>query len=413
VALLSALLIACGDDRPAAPAAAAPPPPEVGVVAVAPTTVSLATELPGRVEASRTAQVRSRVTGIVQKRLFREGSDVKAGQVLFQIDPAPYQALVDSARASLARAEANVTQTAAQVKRYEPLRQARAISEQEYVNAAAALAQARADVAAAQAALRTAQLNFGYASVTAPISGRIGRALVTEGALVSQAEATQLALIQQIDPVYVNFAQPISELQRLRQAMERGRATAVEEVPVRILFDDGSELAQPGRLLFSDLSVDATSGQVTLRAEVPNPDGILLPGLYVRGRLAQAQVRDAMLVPQQAVTRTDRGDSVFVVGPDGKAVQREVRISGAQGNQWIVLAGLSAGEQVVVDGFQKMQPGGTVRPVPWQGLPGGGAAVASSAGSRQSVAPAGAASSAQPRVVPAVAASAPAQPASR
>ncbi len=328
------------------------------------TTVRLATELPGRVEASRTAQVRARVNGIVQKRLFREGSEVKAGQVLFQIDPAPYQAAVASAQASLARAEANLRQTTAQARRYEPLRKANAISEQEYVNAQAAQAQAEADVAVARAALRTAQLELGYATVTAPISGRIGRALVTEGALVSQAEATQLALIQQIDPAYVNFTQPSSELQRLRRAVESGRATSVgDEVPVRIVLDDGTELPQAGRLLFSDVSVDASSGQVTLRAQVANPDAQLLPGLYVRGRLAQAQVDDAMLVPQQAVTRTGQGDTLFVVGPDDKPAQRTVRIGGAQGNQWIVLAGLSPGERVVVDGFQKMRPGEPVRAV--------------------------------------------------
>jgi membrane fusion protein (multidrug efflux system) len=342
------------------------PPPEVGVVTVSARTLPLPTELPGRIEASRTAQVRARVTGIVQKRLFVEGSDVKAGQALFQIDPAPYRAAVDSARATLAKAQANLQQSAALFERYKPLRAANAISQQEYTNAQAAQAQAEADVAGAKAALQTAQLNLGYATVTAPISGRIGRALVTEGALVSQAEATQLATIQQINPVYANFTQSVTELQKLQRSVAAGRLQAVDRsVPVRILLDDGTELGQSGKLLFSDLSVDPTSGQVSLRAEVPNPQGQLLPGMYVRGRIAQVQVDQAMLLPQQAVTRSPQGDTVMVVGSDGKPAPRPVKLGGAQGNDWVVLEGLKPGEQVIVDGFQKMRPGAPVKPVPW------------------------------------------------
>jgi membrane fusion protein (multidrug efflux system) len=369
--LLALALAACGggSDAPKAAAPAgggggAPPPPEVAVVTVQPQTAPLVTELPGRVEASRVAQVRARVTGIVQKRLFREGSEVKAGQVLFQIDPAPYQAAVDSAKAALAKAQANLLQAKEQATRFKPLADAKAISAQEYVNAQAAQAQGEADVASAHAALRTAQLNLGYASVTAPISGRIGRALVTEGALVSATEATQLALIQQIDPVYVNSTQAVAEVARLRKA---ATGSAAELSSVRIVLEDGSELPQRGRLLFADLSVDPTSAQVTLRTEVANPQAQLLPGMYVRTRLVQGQIAGAMLVPQQAVTRGPQGDSVLVVGEGGVATARNVKIGGATGSHWIVLDGLKAGEQVIVEGFQKMRPGAPVKPVPWTG----------------------------------------------
>lgn len=405
LALALALAGCGGGDKPKGGGPGGPgggmPPPQVGVVAVAPATLTIASELPGRVEALRTAQVRARVTGIVHKRLFREGSDVKAGQPLFQIDAAPYKAALDSAEATLAKAQANVTQATAQAQRFAPLREANAISQQDYVNAQAAQKQAEADVAAARAAVQTARLNLGYATVTAPISGRIGRALVTEGALVSSVEATQLALIQQIDPVYVNFTQPISELQRLRQSFARGAAKPVEAVPVRIVTDDGGVLPQAGRLLFSDLAVDATSGQVTLRAEVPNRELRLLPGLYVRGRLAQARVDNAVLLPQQAVTRSAQGDSVLVVGADGKPAPRKVQVGGSQDGQWVVTGGLQPDERVIVDGFQKMQPGAPVQPVPWNGAasapPGGSAAAgtpaaASAAGEAAAAAPASAAS---------------------
>ena len=287
----------------------------------------------------------------------------------------------------MAKAQANVTQAAAQATRFKPLPDAKAISQQEYINAQAAQAQAEADVAAAGAALRTAQLNLGYASVTAPISGRIGRALVTEGALVSATEATQLALIQQIDPVYVNSTQAVAEVARLRKAASMAPA---DLSAVRIVLDDGSELPQRGRLMFSDLSVDPTSAQVTLRTEVANPQAQLLPGMYVRTRLVQGQIAGAMLVPQQAVTRGPQGDSVMVVGEGGNAAPRTVKIGGASGSNWIVLEGLKAGEQVIVEGFQKMRPGAPVKPVPWAGagLPAAAAVPAATAAS----APASAAS---------------------
>jgi membrane fusion protein, multidrug efflux system len=386
--LLALLLAACGGGEQKAAAAGgagggggAPPPPEVAVVTVQPQTAPLVTELPGRVEASRVAQVRARVNGIVLKRLFREGSEVKAGQLLFQIDPAPYQAAVDSAKAVLARAQANLLQAKEQATRFKPLADAKAISAQEYVNAQSAQAQGEADVAAANAALRTAQLNLGYASVTAPISGRIGRALVTEGALVSATEATQLALIQQIDPVYVNSQQAVADVARLRKA---ATATSADLSSVRIVLEDGSELPQRGRLLFADLSVDPTSAQVTLRTEVANPQAQLLPGMYVRTRLVQGQIDGAMLLPQQAVTRGTQGDSVLVVGEGGKATPRNIKVGGALGSNWIVLDGLKAGEQVIVEGFQKMRPGAPVKPVPWTGAaarpaPGAASAPASAA----------------------------------
>ncbi len=361
-----ALLSACG-EKPAA-AQGAPggprPPPEVGVITARLEPVVLQTELPGRVEPVRVAQVRARVNGVVLKRLFTEGSEVKAGQSLFQIDPGPYAAALNSARANLGKAQANLTQASAQAERYKPLVQANAVSKQEYVNVVAAAKQAEADVAANRAALQIAQINAGYANVLAPISGRIGRALVTEGALVSATEATQLALIQQTSTVYVNFTQSATELQRLRKASGK---PASGSTPVTIMLDDGSELPQKGKLLFSDVSVDPTSGQVTLRAEVPNADGALLPGQYVRARIAQSSLPSAILIPQQAVTRGSQGDTVIIVGPDGKPSPRPVKISTQQGNNWVVLDGIKEGELVVVDGFQKMQaPGMTVKPVPWQ-----------------------------------------------
>ena len=361
------LLAACGDKPAAGPGAGGPrPPPEVGVVAVKMQAVALQTELPGRVEAVRVAQVRARVNGVVLKRLFTEGSEVKAGQVLYRIDAASYQAALASSRAALARAQANLTQASAQAERFKPLVEANAVSKQEYVNVVAAQKQAEADVAANRAAVQIARINAGYADVTAPISGRIGRALVTEGALVSATEATPLAVVQQTSTVFVNFTQSATELQRLRRSASLKVANA-SSLPVSIVLDDGTEAPREGKLLFSDVSVDPTSGQVTLRALVPNADNMLLPGQYVRVRLSQAELPSGILLPQQAVTRGTQGDTVVVVGADGKSTQRPVKIGSQQGGNWIVLEGLKEGEQVVVDGFQKMQgpPGMTVKPVPW------------------------------------------------
>ncbi len=382
-AALALLLAACGKEPGnAPPAGGGMPPAEVGVVTVTPGDVGLVTELPGRLEASRVAQVRARAAGIVLQRLFREGSNVRAGQLLFRIDPAPYAAAVASAQAALARAQANLGQAAALAERYQPLVEANAVSKQEYANAVAAEKQAQADVAASRAAVQTAQINLGYASVTAPISGRIGRALVTEGALVGQGEATPLAVIQQIHPMYVNFTQPAADVLKLRRALAQGqlkRATGADSALVHVLLEDGSEHPSTGRLLFSDLSVDPTSGQITLRAEVPNPNGSLLPGLYVRVRLEQAKAGDAVLLPQQAVSRTAQGDSVMVVGADGKVSPRAIKMGGEQGGQWVVLEGLKTGEQVMVDGFQRLRPGAVVKPVPWRPGPAPAAVAPASA----------------------------------
>ncbi|MEY8876068.1 MAG: efflux RND transporter periplasmic adaptor subunit, partial [Leptothrix sp. (in: b-proteobacteria)] len=342
--------------------------------------------------ASRVAQVRARVAGILLQRQFREGSDVRKGQPLFQIDAAPYRAALASAEAGVARAEANLMQAQAQAERYKPLVEAKAISQQEYVVAVAAQKQAQADVAAGKAAVQAAQINLGYASVTAPIAGRIGRALVTEGALVGQGEVTQLALIQQIDPLYVNITQPVGEVLRLRAAIAAGKlrhAAGAESAAVRLLLEDGSVYPLAGKLLFSDLTVDSTSGQITLRAEVPNPKGLLLPGMYVRATLEQAAAAGAMLLPQQAVARSSQGDSVQVVAADGRLATRPVKLGAGKDGHWVVLDGLKSGEQVMVDGFQKLRGPGPVKPVPW---PGAAASAPAPAAPGAASAPASAAS---------------------
>ncbi len=367
---LGLLLAACGnkDGGAGGAAGADSPPTEVGVVTVTPGEVGLSTELPGRLEASRVAQVRARAAGIIERRLFREGSDVRAGQALFTIDNAPYAAALQTAEATLARAMANQAQASALAERYKPLVTANAVSKQEFASAEAASKQADADVASGKAAVQTARINLSYAAVTAPISGRIGRALVTEGALVGQGEATPLAVVQQIDPMYVNFTQSAAEVMALRRAVQDGRlkAAGADAASVRVVLDDGSEYPRRGKLLFSDLSVDSSTGQVTLRAEVPNPGAALLPGLFVRVRLEQAKASDAILLPQQAVTRSAQGDSVMVVGADGKVSPRPIKVGAQQSGQWVVLSGLKAGEQVMVDGFQKLRPGASIKPVPWR-----------------------------------------------
>ena len=373
-ALLVSVLAACGQGDGKGGAAGAKagapamPPAQVGVVTVQLDSVPVITELPGRLEAVRTAQVRARVAGILQKRQFTEGADVKAGQALFQIDASTYKAALDSAQATQAKAEANLAQASALVERYQPLQAAKAISPQEFLNAQVAQRQAQADVASAKAAAQTARINLGYASVTAPISGRIGRALVTEGALVGQGEATQLALVQQVDSLYVNFTQSANDVIKLQKAMESGaiKKAGKHAAAVRVVLDDGTEYPLEGKLLFQDLSVDPSSGQVSLRAELPNPKGQLLPGMYVRVRLEQAQVEGGLLLPQQAVTRGSQGDIVMVVDAEGKVSPRPIKLGGARGNQWVVLGGLKAGEQVMVDGFQKMMnPKAPVKAVPW------------------------------------------------
>ena len=405
--LLAAALAACGNknDQAAGPGGpgGAMPPPEVGVVTVQPGTVSLSTELPGRLEPSRVAQVRARATGILTKRVFTEGSDVRAGQVLYHVDPAPYQAAQQSAQAQLAQAQASLANASALVARFRPLVAANAVSKQEFDAAVAAEKAAQAQVAAGRAAVRTASINLGYATVTAPISGRIGRSLVTEGALVSAQEGTQLAVIQQTNPLYVNLTQSAAEVLKLREALQAGklaRASGAEAARVQVLLENGQVYGQQARLLFTDLTVDPGTGQVSLRAEVPNPQQLLLPGMFVRVRLQQAQVENAILLPQQAITRgTPQGDVATVVAADGSFTRRPVTLGEAQGNQWIILGGLQPGEQVMVDGFMKLMPGvKTVKPVPYKPnqapAQAGQAPAAPKSGASSSVAPAQAAASA-------------------
>lgn len=353
----------------AAAPAGAPPPPAVGVITVSTEEANLVNEFPGRLEALRVAQVRARVPGVIQKRLFQEGSDVKAGQALYQLDPAPFKATLDSALAAVKKSEANLMQASAQVKRFKPLVEVNAVSQQEYTNAQAAQKQAEADVAAGRALVQTARINLGYTTLNAPIAGRIGRSLVSEGALVGQGEATQMAVIQQINPLFVNFTQPVADVLRLRQSIASGKlkdAGKGDGAAIKVTLEDGSPYPHNGKLLFTDLTVDQASGQVTMRAELPNPDALLLPGMYVRVRLEQARYSAAMLVPQQSVTRTAQGDTVNVVDDNGIVSVRPVKLGSSQGNRWIVTDGIKPGEMVMVDGFQKLRPGAPVKPVPWQ-----------------------------------------------
>jgi membrane fusion protein (multidrug efflux system) len=379
VLLILSTLGACGKkEDPAAAKGAAPPPQEVAVVTVTPQSLALTTELPGRLEASRVAQVRARAAGIVLKREFREGSDVKAGAVLFRIDPAPFQASFESAQAVVARSEANLAQAELKVKRYKPLVETNAISRQEYDDALTAQKQAAAELATSRSSRTTASLNLGYATVTSPISGRIGRAQVTEGALVGVNEATPMATVQQVDPIYVNMTQSSTEVLKLQRAMAEGKLNGAGKgaAKVTLVTEDGTPYPMTGKLLFSDLSVDESSGAITLRAEFPNPDRLLLPGMYVRARLEQAVDRDAITVPQQAVQRTPEGASVLVVNAENKVVSQPVKADTSQGDSWIVSQGLKAGDRVIVEGSQKTAPGATVKPVQWQPKAAGGAGTA-------------------------------------
>jgi membrane fusion protein (multidrug efflux system) len=349
------------------------PPPEVGVVTIATESVALTTELPGRIAPVRVAQVRARVDGVVLHREFREGADVKAGEELYQIDPAPFQAAYDSASANLAKAEANLKQAQQLADRYQPLVAINAVSKQDYDNAVSAAAQANADVLAAKAAVETATINLGYTKVTSPIDGRIGSALVTEGALVSQSAATEMAVVQQLDPIYCDFTESSTELLRLRRELDSGalKSAAPGEAKVTLLLDDGTTYAQPGKLLFSDVTVDPSSGMVTLRAEFPNSDHLLLPGMFARGVLEQAVDSQAITVLQRGVSVGANGvASVMVVGATNNVEAREIKIGQAVGNKWIVTDGLKAGESVIVEGLQKFQPGMVVKPVPFN--PAGG-----------------------------------------
>ncbi|MGJ3441555.1 efflux RND transporter periplasmic adaptor subunit [Pseudomonas sp. Je.1.5.c] len=359
--LLSVLLAGCDD---AAEQQEQAPTPQVRVEMVQVQPLAISTELSGRILAPRTAEVRARVAGVVLKRVYREGSDVKQGQVLFLIDPAPFKADHDSARATLAKAEATRYQARLQAQRYSQLVDDKAVSRQEYDNARAALLQADAEVAEAKAALERARLNLGYATVTAPISGRIGRALVTEGALVGQNETTPLATIQQLDPIHADVSQSTRELNALRRALRAGELSQVGEGQAKatLIQDDGSAYPLAGKLLFSDISVDPSTNQITLRSEFPNPDLDLLPGSYVRVRLEQAVQPKGISVPQRAILRDSAGvPKVLVVDAQARISERQIVLGSAQGDRWIVSEGLAAGERVVVEGLQHVKAGDQVQ----------------------------------------------------
>lgn len=342
-------------------------PATVGVLTVAEQAVPVLNELPGRVAATRISEVRARVSGILLERVFEQGALVKEGDVLYRINPELFRVRVESAEAALQRAEATLANSRQQLKRQLTLRERNIASGVEYETAEVTVKQAEADVAASKAVLKEAKINLGYTEVRAPITGVIGGALITEGALVVADGTQNLALIQQIDPVYADFTQPAAELLKLKRAVEQGLldSPAPGQISVQLVFDDGSVYGHEGRLLFSSAGVDATTGQVTLRGEFPNPKGDLLPGLYVRVRVEQAVRRNAIVVPQRAINRTMEGAAqVFVVG-DGDTVEaRDVKLGRVTSGNWIVEDGLKPGDRVIVDGVMKAQPGGKVTPEP-------------------------------------------------
>lgn len=340
---------------------------EVGVIVVQPENVTLTRELPGRTSPIRIAEVRARVNGIVLKRLFEEGSDVKEGQPLFRIDAAPYQATLESARAQVARAEATLTSSKSLSERYEKLLATNAVSQQEYDDARAKFKAARADLAAARAMVKSAGINVEYTEVRAPISGRIGRSEVTEGAYVQQGAATLLATVQQLDRVYVDLTWSAPEMMKLRRSLESGELQGPKEAKVTIVLEDGRDYPEPGVLQFADVTVDQTTGSIALRAIVPNPKGELLPGMFVRARIEEGLRANALLVPQRAVTRDQQGKAVtLVVGKDGKVERRQLATDRAVDDKWLVTMGLAPGEQIVIEGIQKARPGSVVKPVPAQ-----------------------------------------------
>lgn len=356
VLFTASLLGACGpgEQKPGAGApgpGGAAPPPEVEVITVAAASATVTRELPGRLQAVRTAQVRARVEGIVERRLFAEGSDVKAGTPLFRLDARTYRTTATAAEADLVAAR----QTHERNRR---LIEQKMVSLQQYELGEARLKQA-------EAALARARLDVENASVLAPISGRIGRALVTEGALVGKGESTHLATIEQLDPIYANFTQSNADLLRLQQALKAGKLKRAESAKVELLLEDGSVYPLPGKLLFADLAVDPNTGSVQMRAEFPNPQRELLPGTFVRIRFPEAEMEQAIRVPQRAVQMSAQGQSVMLVDAEGKAAPRPVKVGAMAGSDWIVVDGLKGGEQVIVNGLQKARPGSIVKPVPW------------------------------------------------
>ncbi|MCK9197202.1 MAG: efflux RND transporter periplasmic adaptor subunit [Syntrophales bacterium] len=359
------ILTGCGQSSNKAPAGG---PPEVAVVTIQPQRVVITTELAGRTSANLVAEVRPQVGGIIQKRLFTEGADVKAGQVLFKIDPAHFQAIHNNAQAALGRSEANLSAIRLRAERMQELVAEKAVSQQEYDDAAAALKQNQADIQFWKATVETASINLKYSSVTAPISGRIGKSSVTEGALVTANQPLPMATIQRLDPMYVDVAQSTTELMRLRRRLEDGRLNHNVNIrnKVHVLLEDNTRYQWEGVLQFRDVTVDPTTGSVTLRVVVPNPKGFLLPGMFVRAELEEGVNEKALLVPQQAVTRDPKGNPLtFTVDAQGKVQQREIKIDRAIGDKWLVSSGLTPGERVIVEGIQKVKPGASVMVVPF------------------------------------------------
>ena len=359
VLLVSTLaLAACGGD---APAPAERPPAAVTVVTLKSEPVTLTRELAGRAEASQQAEVRPQVSGIVERLLFTEGGSVRAGQPLYQLDQTAYRADAGSAQAAVARAQTALTNARQKAERTAELARTQMVSRQDNDNAQAALRQAQAELRAAQAGLQGANVPLGFTRVSAPISGRIGRSSVTRGALVTASQATPLAVIQTLDPMYVEVSQSSAELLQLRREIAAGRLQGTDEVPVNITLEDGSAYPQQGKLSFAEAMVDPATGAVALRVVVPNPDQLLLPGMFVRATIANARRQDAILAPQQGITRNAKGDATaMVVGADGKVAQREVVVSRAIGNKWLVESGLKAGDKLIIEGLQKIAPGAPV-----------------------------------------------------
>lgn len=359
----------CGKKTAAAPAA--PPPAAVTFLPATTETVTVKRDLPGRIDPVRVAEVRARVPGILLEKTFTEGADVKAGDVLFRIDPAPLQAARNSASAALAQAEASQKIAKIQSDRLKGLIKLNAVSKQDFDNAESALAIAEAEVQAATATLATADLNLGYSTVTAPISGRIGKAVVTEGALVGQGDATLMAIIQQLDPVYFDFTQSSTHIASLKQSNAEGGRSAGKDVT--LILEDGTVYGKTGKLLFSEVSVDQTTGMVTLRAEFPNPDNVLLPGMFARGRVVQSVLENVVTVPQRAVTRGLGGSgTVMIIDDKNHAQARTVQTGEISGDKWVITSGLKAGEKVIIEGLLKVRPDALVVPEPFHEKKTGG-----------------------------------------
>ncbi|HNS20939.1 MAG TPA: efflux RND transporter periplasmic adaptor subunit [Sedimentisphaerales bacterium] len=362
-AVLSGSLLPGGCDRRQQQSSAPPAIPEVVAVTAQPQKVVLTTELPGRTSPYLVAEIRPQVNGLVQKRLFTEGSDVQAGQVLYQIDPAPFQAALDSARAALARSEASLPSIRSRVERYKDLLDDKAVSQQDYDDAVSALNQAEADIQYWRATAETARINLDYTRVTAPISGRIGRSSITDGALVTAYQPVALATIQQLDPIYVDVRQSTATLLRLKQRLEDGRLNQDQANQNKVeLILDGTKYSSEGTLQFRDVTVDPTTGSVIVRAVFPNPQGVLLPGMFVRAVVKEGVNDQAILIPQQAVSRDPKGRPVtMLVDGEGKVQQRTLVLDRAIGSDWLVLSGLAAGDRVITEGVQKVRPGAAVK----------------------------------------------------